>query len=1327
MVGTGERLNIDKVNKSGVLKEKKKVKLVTFKLKPGESADLIKFDPRIMDLLSKGTDGEQTEEVLESYGMTKLSRRTIIDTGANVHATGEEGSINDRNKNCNIMVEGSTGQQNAEAVGISKSFGGPIVQIKGLEFDIASFSQMTKRYHATFWNKKNLFVMKKYNSSEYFVFRKHNGLYTTNWRYDSNRITISTVVDSYPDRVLDLEPDDLEERWRSRVSAKERIGSSAEGENWLQNEQCVKANCLTADMEYARRQLDQQEVNEQLMTELELLRKVHLSTGHPGEAAMRKLVEHLNAKVRANKNAKRQRRSFREEIRPRSLKAYFRIFGNCTTCSRAKMTASENHWRSSYKPKGIGDVIHIDWTFYNKKQKKCFLTTIDDHSNYASIVHANGKTANNARLAMIVIQRQYKQNKHEVNHIHCDRDAAFSDKTFGDNQIFVSRQSSGAHDSKVERFTRTLQDKALALKLDLPYDLPDFMQNKLMKWACDAHNMIPAGEEEKSPYEKFHGGRQYSLDHTLYTFGEIVIARNPNVKRKSDELGQIGIIIGRDLDSDDAFEFFCLSSETISFRTKFDRVGSEIDQVIEKINQLDHKETFELSNLNEKEGYEETAKAREFAQINAESPNTPDIDPREINHTDPDIEWLVEDVLYYYYKKAKKRNSPPEKWYKVKWTGFKIIEDNADMVESQLLKIGYTRSELRAFPSQEMYEKTVAVNVTDALGAKERERAEIPFDTMSNQDFFMSEMLLEKDLMTDNMSIRQALKMHPKMARDAILLELKTILEFNTWTYVKKSEISEEEMKKVLISFMFLKNKFGKNNLLEKIKARLVAGGHMQDRASIDPESVSSTTLRTPSYNTLLNIGVFEDAEISIIDIRSAYLQASLPPELTIHMKLNKDIVEILKEIDPSVVEFITETGEVFVKLNKALYGLVQSAKIWYNRLTEALGEIGYYPLPNNIDPNVFKKRMPPDETHQTEWFSIIGVHVDDLGIISSLRETEAIHKHLTKEFGEVKYQTGDELDWLGIHITRDRNARSIKLSQKDYVERMLEKFKTILKVKSFEDEKNPAPLNLFAYSDEFKVGELDLEFLSIVMSIAFLAHRTRPDLLTTVSYLTTRSLYKDPNDRRILLKLIGYIQHTQSKGLRLSPTSLDIYAWTDASYGNHPEKKGHSGIVVSLSFDRKTNKANGFVYASSKKQKIVAQSSAEAELMAQSEGLKYLLWLKFLLEELGHLKTNPMIIFLQDNNAAILMSKAGCGVFKNTKHISHRFFLIQTHIEEDNIVMEHCPTELMIADVLTKAMGGGKLIEMTNFLLNEEENIDIDKLIAKTNKAKKVEIEIIE
>ena len=172
---------------------------------------------------------------------------------------------------------------------------------------------------------------------------------------------------------------------------------------------------------------------------------------------------------------------------------------------------------------------------------------------------------------------------------------------------------------------------------------------------------------------------------------------------------------------------------------------------------------------------------------------------------------------------------------------------------------------------------------------------------------------------------------------------------------------------------------------------------------------------------------------------------------------------------------------------------------------------------------------------------------------------------------------------------------------------------------------------------------------------------------------------------------------------MTLSPTGKIIYCWTDASYGNHAGKKGQSGIIISMSYDEESNRATGFIYAMSSKQKLVAQSSAEAELIAQAEGLKYVLWIKHVLAALSYDQDKPMIIFQQDNMAAIYMSETGCGKFKHTKHIEHRFFLITNHLKSDHIIMKFCPTERMIADLLTKTtFTGPKVASLTASILNE-------------------------
>ncbi len=132
------------------------------------------------------------------------------------------------------------------------------------------------------------------------------------------------------------------------------------------------------------------------------------------------------------------------------------------------------------------------------------------------------------------------------------------------------------------------------------------------------------------------------------------------------------------------------------------------------------------------------------------------------------------------------------------------------------------------------------------------------------------------------------------------------------------------------------------------------------------------------------------------------------------------------------------------------------------------------------------------------------------------MNDTAKIKDHLT-----VKFPSGNDMDWLGIHISRGRVKKSITLSQTNYIERILSKFKSILHIKEFKNETTPARHDLFEADDKCKTDTLQFEFLSILMSIAFLAYRTKPDLLTVVSFLATRVIHNDPNDREALIRLI--------------------------------------------------------------------------------------------------------------------------------------------------------------------------------------------------------------
>ena len=94
----------------------------------------------------------------------------------------------------------------------------------------------------------------------------------------------------------------------------------------------------------------------------------------------------------------------------------------------------------------------------------------------------------------------------------------------------------------------------------------------------------------------------------------------------------------------------------------------------------------------------------------------------------------------------------------------------------------------------------------------------------------------------------------------------------------------------------------------------------------------------------LIALAVTQKRHFITFDIAQAYLNADMPDE--VYMTLDKLTTRLLVEIDPSYEAFI-ETNkngneEITVKLNKALYGCVQSARLWYNTLSKFLKSIGF-------------------------------------------------------------------------------------------------------------------------------------------------------------------------------------------------------------------------------------------------------------------------------------------------------------------------------------------------------------------------------------------------
>jgi hypothetical protein len=233
--------------------------------------------------------------------------------------------------------------------------------------------------------------------------------------------------------------------------------------------------------------------------------------------------------------------------------------------------------------------------------------------------------------------------------------------------------------------------------------------------------------------------------------------------------------------------------------------------------------------------------------------------------------------------------------------------------------------------------------------------------------------------------------------------------------------------------------KRNENNEVVRYKARLVAQGFTQ-RPGIDYDDTYSPVMSGITFRYLISMAVQMSLSMQLMDVVTAYLYGSLKSD--IYMK----VPEGLKMPNPK-----ENRNAYCVKLQKSLYGLKQSGRMWYNRLSEFLIQKGYS---NNDDcPCVFIKKS-------SNGFCIISVYVDDLNIIGSTPDIEEARNHLMAEFemkdlGKTKFCLGLQLEHL---------PSGILVYQPAYIQKVLEKFnmdksyptKTPMVVRSLDMNKDP-------------------------------------------------------------------------------------------------------------------------------------------------------------------------------------------------------------------------------------------------------------------------------
>jgi hypothetical protein len=313
----------------------------------------------------------------------------------------------------------------------------------------------------------------------------------------------------------------------------------------------------------------------------------------------------------------------------------------------------------------------------------------------------------------------------------------------------------------------------------------------------------------------------------------------------------------------------------------------------------------------------------------------------------------------------------------------------------------------------------------------------------------------------------------------------------------------------------------------------------------------------------------------------------------------------------------------------------------------------------------------------------VVVVHVDDCTIAAEKLESVVAFKAGVGKHVEVS-DLG-ELHWLlGIEVKRDREARTLHLSQRAYIDSILRRYGL--------DELKPAstPMetttHLTSMQSPTTTREIalmrDIPYDAAVGSLMYCAIATRPDISFAVQSVSRFTKNPGAAHWDAVKRIFRYLNGTRDLWLSYGSTDTRLVGYADADGSMAEDRKALTGYAFMLN--------GGAVAWSSKQQGLVSLSTTESEYVASTEATKEALWLRSMLAQLFTPISDPTILF-NDNQSAIALAKDH-QYHARTKHIDVRFHFIRWVIEQGSLRLVYCPTDDMIADTLTKALPSAKV-----------------------------------
>ena len=390
-------------------------------------------------------------------------------------------------------------------------------------------------------------------------------------------------------------------------------------------------------------------------------------------------------------------------------------------------------------------------------------------------------------------------------------------------------------------------------------------------------------------------------------------------------------------------------------------------------------------------------------------------------------------------------------------------------------------------------------------------------------------------------------------------------------------------------------------------------------------------------------------ARFVTMDVGNFYLSTPLlrPEYLRIHID---DISEEIINEEYKLRDMVNSKGFVHIRATKSMYGLPQSVILSNELILEKrLNAAGY--SQSKLVPGLWSHKWRPIQ------FSLV---VDDFGVKYVGKQHAEHLESVLKEHYPVKCEwDGDR--YIGIHLQWEYSKRKVHLSMPGYKDKALKQFNHPPPSKP---QHQPFPHTPPKYGapkqyakEESTAPLLDKRAKRFIQQVCgkflCLGRAVDSTLLVPISAIAAQSANPTTDTLAQTKQLLDYIATQEDAVITYSASDMILNVHSDAGYLNESKARSRAGGHFFLSTNKDSPPNNGAILNIAHIIKHVMSSATEAELAALYIMAKEAIYVRIILNELGH-KQPPTPVQTDDAAAEAVVN---CKVQpKRTKAMDMRF-----------------------------------------------------------------------